>query len=174
MIRTVAAALLTLLCAHLAGLAGASGQWLGHDMPDSDACPIGDFRAKLIEVDALCCSGPGGCAGGSVTPSPRCGGKFISLYAACNRTMTQLLDGMDVGSQRHSSRTSFGCDVYMLMADRLWLQGATDGTAHTVEDLRRACLALPADQAVQQAICCRLLFPLELFAERLLVVTDHR
>jgi len=99
MIRTVAAAL---LCAQLAGLAGASGQWLGHDMPDSDACPIGDFRAKLTEVDALCCGGPGGCtdlalaARAGWPTSPRCGGKFITLYAACNRTMTQLLDGMDV------------------------------------------------------------------------------
>jgi hypothetical protein len=99
MIRTVDAVVVALLCTQLVCLTGASGLWLGRDMPDSDTCPIGDFRAKLIKVDAYCCGAAAGCTGGDFTPSARCAGTFVSLYATCNRTMTQLLDGMDVHSQ---------------------------------------------------------------------------
>ena len=114
----------------LAGVAEA-GQWLDADLPEIPSCPIGDFRAKLTALDAACCTDDGACAAGAVLPSacsPACGGKFVPLYAKCNRTMTQLLDGMD---------------------------GITDGVADSVESLRRACLALPAYVIVDEMIRMR-------------------
>jgi hypothetical protein len=105
------------------------GPWLGTDLPDTVECPIADFRAKLAAVDTECCPGAGQCSGGGSSEcSLHCAGKFLPLYASCNRTMTQLLDGMD---------------------------GITDGVAQNVENMRGACLALSSTAIIDEMIRMR-------------------
>ena len=57
-----------------------------------------------------------------------CGAVFLSLYSTCNHTMTQLLDGMD---------------------------GATDGVASVVADLRDSCLGTQPPQIIEELIRMR-------------------
>ena len=112
-------------------LAAASGPWLGSDMPDSVECPIADFRAKLVAVDAACCVEPGSCSGpdaGGGQCSLHCAAKLLPLYATCNRTMTQLLDAAD---------------------------GVADGVAQIVETMRGACLSVPATSIIDEMIRMR-------------------
>jgi hypothetical protein len=107
------------------------GPWLGTDMPDSAECPIADFRAKLVAVDAACCAEPGSCSGpdaGAGACALGCAAKLLPLYSTCNRTMTQLLDDMD---------------------------GVTDGVAQIVETMRGACLSVPSTSIIDEMIRMR-------------------
>ena len=109
----------------------ASGPWLGNDMPDSVECPIADFRAKLVAVDAVCCAEPGSCSGpdaGGGQCNLHCAAKLLPLYATCNRTMTQLLDAAD---------------------------GVADGVAQIVETMRGACLSIPSTSIIDEMIRMR-------------------
>lgn len=109
----------------------AVGPWLGTDMPDSAECPIADFRAKLMGVDAACCVNPSSCSGpdaGAGQCDLHCAAKLLPLYATCNHTITQLLDAMD---------------------------GVTDGVAQTVESMRSSCLSIPSTAIIDEMIRMR-------------------
>eukprot|EP01043_Picozoa_sp_COSAG02_P009038 COSAG02_NODE_300_length_25279_cov_159.676529_19_plen_542_part_00 len=114
-----------------AGSTGTEGPWLGTDMPDSTECPIADFRAKLVAVDAACCAEPGSCSGpnaGDGQCNLHCAAKLLPLYTTCNHTMTQLLDAMD---------------------------GTTDGVAQIVETIRGSCLTVPSTSIIDEMIRMR-------------------
>ena len=110
--------------AVLCTVIGTTSAWLAQLLPPNDACPLRDFPARLAEVDALCCSSPGACNGHNVLScSPRCGGKFLELYQACNVTMDQVLDLID---------------------------GSADGRAAPIHTLRELCLATSAVDAINE------------------------
>ena len=121
------AADLPLIAPQVCDAALASAPWLQPHLPDSAACPIGDFRARLTAVDEACCA-EGQCVDGVNECSMHCGAVFLSLYSTCNHTMTQLLDGMD---------------------------GATDGVASVVADLHDSCLGTQPPQIIEELIRMR-------------------
>eukprot|EP01043_Picozoa_sp_COSAG02_P018157 COSAG02_NODE_841_length_16613_cov_61.635703_3_plen_577_part_00 len=113
------------------GNTNTASPWLGTDMPDSTECPIADFRAKLVAVDAACCVVHGSCSGptaGGGECNLHCAAKLLPLYATCNHTMTQLLDAMD---------------------------GVADGVAQIVETMRGACLTVPSTSIIDEMIRMR-------------------
>ena len=99
--------------------------WLSLYIPSPPECPLSDVRARIAELDAVCCA-EGACDervnnGAPTTCSPMCGGKMLELYSMCNRTLDVLFDGQD---------------------------GSYDGVASTFSDLRQTCLQLSPSSVV--------------------------
>ena len=76
------------------------------------------------------CAEPGSCSGPNAGAGGNlhCAAKLLPLYSTCNHTMTQLLDAMD---------------------------GATDGVAQIVENMRGTCLTVPSTSIIDEMIRMR-------------------
>jgi hypothetical protein len=94
--------------------------WLSSYTPSTSDCPLQDVRARIAELDAICCAdrpGQHNCDSSVLNGAPNtcsvaCGAKLTTLYHQCNSTLDILFDGMD--------------DEY-------------DGHAQVFEDLRTMC-----------------------------------
>jgi hypothetical protein len=109
------------------GIEASPTPWLSLYIPSPPECPLSDLRARIAEVDAVCCAA-GACqegvhGGAPATCSPMCGGKLLHLYSMCNRTLDVLFDGMD---------------------------GSYDGVASTFSDLRQKCMRLSSRSVIDE------------------------
>jgi hypothetical protein len=73
------------------------GGWLSDITGLVGSCPLDTFEARLINVNAACCSGdaPGVCEDGiPQTCSYQCGRLWTSFYSKCEPLLSKLVDGV--------------------------------------------------------------------------------
>lgn len=97
--------------------------WLSAYIPTTPECPLQDVRARIAELDAICCAdkpGQHNCDldvlnGAPSACSVACGAKLNTLLRHCNSSLDILFDGMD---DEYDGRAQVFEDLQTICAER--------------------------------------------------------
>jgi hypothetical protein len=97
--------------------------WLSAYIPSTPECPMQDVRARIAELDAICCADrpgqhncdPAVLSGAPSACSVACGAKMTTLMRQCNSTLDILFDGMD---DEYDGRAQMFYDLWTLCAEQ--------------------------------------------------------
>merc|ERR1711871_179529 len=97
--------------------------WLSAFIPSTPECPLQDVRARISELDAICCAdkpGQHNCDPDVLNGAPSacsvaCGAKLTTLFRQCNSTLDMLFDGMD---NEYDGHAQVFADLRTMCAER--------------------------------------------------------